>query len=196
MRMSEAAAVLLLVGVWGCGGGSSGPKGVDTGLDEDLALQDVSATQAQSACENLQDGIEGRFAAMFTERRVCEMVGAFSSTSPSECSTIADACVQQGAGNIQEEIDASEGLDCNAGPAAFAGCNVTVGEYEDCLSAQLSQVETVFKSFSCANAGNLNMDNLDFGATLSTPASVPACDRLAAECPGASPFGGSEELSE
>jgi len=196
MRMSEVSLVLLLVGVWGCGGGGSGPKEVDTGLDEDLALQDVSAAQAESACERLQGGVESRFTALFTERRVCEIFGAFSSTSPSECGALADACVEQGAGRIEDEIDVSEGLECNGGAAAFAGCNVTVGEYEDCLSAQLSQVEAVFKSFSCANAGTLDMEDFDLGGTLSTPASVPACDRLAAECPAASPFGGSEEETE
>jgi hypothetical protein len=133
--------------------------------------------------------VESRMAAMLTERRVCEMFGAFSSTSPAECNTLADACMDQGAGEISEdEFDVSEGLECNGGATGFAGCNVTVGEYEDCLSAQLSQVEALFKSFSCAKAGTLNMEDFDVGGTLSTPASVPSCERLAAECPAASPF--------
>jgi len=187
--MSEVSAVLLLVGVWGCGGGGSGSREVDTGLPEATELKDLSSAQAASACENLQDSVQRRMASMFTERRVCELYGAFSSTTASECKTLADACVEQGAGQIeQDQFDVSEGLDCNAGATDFAGCNVTVGEYEDCLSAQLSQVEDLFNSFTCAKAGAVSMEDFDFGASLSTPASVPACERLAAECPAASPF--------
>jgi hypothetical protein len=192
MRMSEAYGVLLLVGVWSCGGsGDSGPQAIDTGLPEATQLQDVSVAQATSACENLQSSIESRFAAMLTERRICEMVGAFSATTTADCQEIADACVQQNASAevmAAEDFDVAEGLSCNDGVANFAGCNVTVGEYEDCLSAQISQVEALFKSFSCANAGTLTMDDFDVGGTLDAPASDPACERLAAECPAAAPF--------
>jgi len=189
--MSEVSAVLLLVGVWGCGGGGSGPKEIDTGLPEATQLKDVTAAQATSACENLQSSVESRFAATLTERRICEMVGAFSTTTAAECQQIADACVQQNASAevmAAEDFDVAEGLSCNDGAASFAGCSVTVGEYEDCLNSQISQVEALFKSFSCANAGNLSMDDLDVGGTLENPASDPACEHLAAECPAAAPF--------
>jgi hypothetical protein len=185
--MSEVSAVLLLVAVWGCGGGGSGSKEIDTGLPEATQLKDVSATQAASACENLQDSVESRMTALLTERRLCEMIGAFSSTTAAECEQVADTCVQQNlAADAQGSFDVSEGLDCDSGAANFAGCDVTVGEYEDCLSAQLSQVETLFKSFTCAKAGTFT--DFDAEDMLATPDSVPACERLTAECPAASPF--------
>jgi hypothetical protein len=187
MRMSEVSAVLLLVGVWGCGGGGSGSKEVDTGLPEATQLKDVSEAQAASACENLQDSVESRMTALLTERRLCEMIGAFSSTTEAACQTVADQCVQQNlAAEAQGSFDVAEGLDCSGGAANFAGCDVTVGEYEDCLSAQLSQVETLFKSFTCAKAGSF--EGFDAEAMLGTPADVPACERITAECPAASPF--------
>jgi len=191
MRMSEVSAVLLLVGVWGCGGGGSGSKEIDTGLPEATQLKDVSASQAATACENLQSTIESRFTALLTERRICELVGAFSTTNATDCKAIADACVEQNASAevmAAEDFDVSEGLSCQDGVANFAGCDVTVGEYEDCLSAQISQVEALFKGFSCSNAGTLTMDDLDVGGSLETPASVPSCERLTAECPAASPL--------
>jgi hypothetical protein len=187
MRMSEVSAVLLLVGVWGCGGGGSGSKEVDTGLPEATQLKDITATEAASACESLQDSVERRMTALLTERRLCEMIGAFSSTTEAACQSVADQCVQQNlAADAQEGFDVSEGLECNGGAANFAGCDVTVGEYEDCLSAQLSQVEAMFKSISCAQAGSF--DGFDAEAMLGTPADVPACERITAECPAASPF--------
>jgi hypothetical protein len=198
--MCEASAVLLLVAVWGCGGsGSSGKNDIDTGLAEDKALQDVSPAESQTACENLRSAIEARLPVTSTVRHICELFGAISTTNAADCETMADSCVSQSENGTnglvpREELDFSAGLECDGDTSAFAGCSVTVGEYEDCLNAQFSEVEAVFANFSCSKAGTLTQaeaQNLTAGlASGQTPAS---CDHLAAECPAASPFGDAEE---
>jgi hypothetical protein len=201
--MSEASAVLLLVGVgvWGCGGSGSSGRNFDTGLAEDLALQDVTPAQSQSACENLRSSVQARFSVASNLRHVCELFGALSTTNAADCGTVADSCVQQsenGAADAvvpSEDLDFTANLECDTAVDQFAGCSVTVGEYEDCLNDQFSQVEELFSSFSCAKAGTLTTAEVQGLSTqLESPTTTnAACQRLEAECPAAAPFGASEE---
>jgi len=193
----EASAVLLLVGVWGCGGSGSSAKNFDSGLAEDLALQDVSPADKQAACEDLRSTVESRFPASANVRFSCEMFSALLTTDEAACEARADSCVQEsenGGSDIvvaADQVDFSNGLDCDATDDVFAGCSVTVGEYEDCLNSQFSQVEELFAKFSCAQAGTLTIQEVqDLGNTASPQ--NPACEKLEAECPAAVPFSESE----
>jgi hypothetical protein len=188
---------LSLGGALACGGDSSG-KRVDTGLPEATALRDVTSSESQSACENVRSSIQAEFTLEKNTRSACELFGAALTETSEECQVRADTCVDQtesGSNPLfnREQLDFAGGFECDGDTSAFEGCSVTVGEYENCMDAQIERMQALFARYTCAQAASIQTgDAQTFVQELSNPETPAACERLQTECPEAAPFTGEE----
>jgi hypothetical protein len=195
--MKSLVKSLLPVVCWGalgCGGESDSGKHVDTGLAEATALRDVTSAQSVSACQNVRSAVQAEFTVDENVRSACELYGAALTATPEECQSQADGCVTQtdnGTNSFirREQLDFGASLPCDGDVSGFAGCAVTVGEYEDCVDARIAQTNQLFAQFSCARAASIELgDAQGFVAQLTNPETPSACERLLTECPQADPF--------
>ena len=190
---TNALSLPLLVWLAACGGDDSG-AGVDTGLAEATALRDLTSTQSISACQNVRSAIQAQFLVDDNVRRACELTGAALTDTPAACQTQADSCVTQTNNGTnpmftRDALDFSASLVCDGDTSGFAGCEVTVGEYERCLDSRMAQVNELFSRFSCAEAASVGLaDAQALVQQISAPETTSACERLDAECPQAGPF--------
>ena len=135
MRTLLCSALLLS---FACG--DDGP--VDLGLPRDTVLAGLSDAEAMTACENAS-----QFDFQFTQRQECTIAGVVLTDDPTSCETVVEGC-------LEEEPTPPEEPDCtDASGSDFDGCNVTVGQVEDCLNAQVPISRNYFGRLTCANAG-------------------------------------------
>jgi heat shock protein HslJ len=180
-----------------CGGGSSGGR-VDTGLPEATVLRDLTASDSVSACQHVRSAIQAQFTLDDNVRRVCQLYGAALTDTSADCQAQADACVTQtnsGTNTFfkRDDLDFAASLSCDGDVSGFAGCDLTVGEYEKCLDARMDLVEQLFTNFSCAQAASIGTaDAQNFVQQLTHPETPAACTRLQTECPQAGPFAGAD----
>jgi len=177
----------------GCGDGDA-RSGVDTGLAEATALGDVSSADSVSACQKVRSAVQAQFPVDQNVRGACELYGAALTDTPSQCQQQADSCVTQtndGSNSFfrRENLDFGAALPCDGDVSGFAGCPVTVGEYEACVDARINQVEELFSHFSCTQAANIDLSEAQgLVQQLTSQESPGACERLQTECPQADPF--------
>jgi hypothetical protein len=175
----------------GCGGDSGSNSGdVSTGLASEKQLSDVTPAEAQTACENLAAGLGRRLNPDTLKGAVCTLVALSSSTTPSSCAQVRDACLeeaeQQGTPTMMLLEDSVE-FECD-GEANISSCgDATVGELEACFNDTLDQLTAALNQFSCADAGTVDAEDV---AAFSEGSYEPAasCDGLS--CASGSPFGG------
>jgi hypothetical protein len=190
--LERCGAIIALAGL-GCGGDSSDGR-VDTGLPEASALRDVTSEQAASACENLRGAIETELSVDENVRAACELFGAALTETSADCQSQAETCVAQSEDGTQtfirrDSLDFSSALECDGDVGDFEGCDVTVGEYERCMDARLTQVEQLFAQFSCGQAASIEISDAQLlVGQIGSLEPLDACERLQTECPAANPF--------
>jgi hypothetical protein len=191
-RKSLVAAVVCAAAL-GCGDSASDPH-VDTGLAEATALRDISSADSVSACQKVRTAVQTQFPVDQNVRKACELYGAALTDTAAECQTQADSCVTQTNGGTSSlftraNLDFGASLTCDGDVSGFAGCEVTVGEYEGCLDARIKQVEELFSHFSCSQAASVDLTEAQgLVQQLTNQATPSACERLMNECPQADPF--------
>lgn len=196
MRVLNGAVVVFVASVLGvslgagCGGDSAGQ--VSTGLPPTQLLSDLSAEEAQQACERLKAGFQQRFNRNTVVGAACTLAAAAAESTPQACNETRELCVEEANmtdGESMEELDIGE-LDWECGTAEVDSTDCgdsTVAELEACFNDTLSQLSSLINRFSCADAATVEMDELEgFGDEVSEPA--PSCAAL--ECGMAQPFGG------
>jgi hypothetical protein len=194
---SKSVPLWFLVLSPSCGGASSdgGAKySIDVGLPAATLLRDVSPEQQVNACEKLRTEVAARFDPVQTVARACQLYGAALSDDAQSCQAIADSCVTQTANGTNrsfktEDFDYAAQLQCADTGNGFAGCPLTVGDYEACLSDRMAAVGALLETFSCAQAASIDASTAQAAVKqLTASSNADACQTLHSECPGADPF--------
>ena len=198
MRISNGAVRIFGAGLVGaslaagCGGDSSG-SGVSTGLPPTQLLSDVTPEEGEQACERMQAGFQQQFNETKIIGAVCTMVSAAQASTPSSCTSMRDACVEeanQPGSDTMMELELDE-IDFECGSAEsmanLEGCgDTTVAELERCFNDTLANMNAMLNRFSCNDAGTVDMAELEgFGEGAFEPAQ--SCNVI--ECGAGRPFG-------
>jgi hypothetical protein len=165
-----------------------GPSNVDTGLPESQPLGEVTPAELMNACNSVQSAVDERFNDDRITRFVCEFVSALGTENQASCQDAAADCLANPPEGASEMLG-FEGSDIGCGELmGTEGCQATVGEFEGCFNDALDAIDAFMAQFSCANAGNINLESMESGPLDQPPSS---CAQLEMECPGAG-FGGGE----
>lgn len=173
------------------GGGGDGSQ-LDTGLPESTPLQDVTPEQYAQACQALREDVSARLGPDRASRGVCEVYGAALTDVPDQCRSAADACeddLDPGPHPLlqisRSDLDFTQ-FECGD-TGELAGCSVTVGEFETCLTDQMAAFEAAIDGNDCDNASTVGLvEATGIIDGLSTPPA--SCTRVQQECPGIGPF--------
>jgi len=173
------------------GGGNntgSGSTTINSGVDDSKPLSMLSDAELQQigtsfgnaqASEALLDSV-CKFTAKFASFGASTDPNANPNAAPTPAQVEAcnDAYEECKADAASTPLDTMSATDVPDSTDAFAGCNVTVGQYEACLTASLNLLTQVFGSLSCSSSAMP-----DLSAAAMQPA---ACTALAsAQCTGA-----------
>jgi hypothetical protein len=169
-------------------GDDAGGDAIDTGLPEATPLSAVSAAQYLQACEAVRSSVASRLGPDTAQRGACEIYGAAFTDTPASCRTAADVCVSSSV-VPKEDVDFATQLQCEADVSDLQGCNVTVGQYEQCLNDRLSAFERLLADNSCEHAATVDMASAAAAANFGNLPSPPSCAALESQCPNADPFG-------
>jgi hypothetical protein len=149
----------------GCGGddddGSAGD--VSTGLAANKLLSDVTAAEAATACENLQEAFDARFDEDKLVRAFCTLFAAALADTKADCETQRDACIDQAADGEGVGAQAAGPVgppECNAN-ADLSECEGTVGELETCMNDGLDQISALLDGFSCDDAATVTQESIE-----------------------------------
>lgn len=190
----KLAVIGSVAAAFGACGGEGSSSRVDTGLAESTVLRDVTSAESITACQNLRAAIERDFSVDHTLGKACELLGAAMTDDTAACQTQASSCVTRtNEGNNaffnRESLDFAAALECEGDTSAFTDCEVTVGEFEDCMEARLAQVEELFSRFTCTAAATIEVSDAQaYISELGNRETPAACQRLVTECPRAEPF--------
>lgn len=147
----------------GCGGG-----GVSSGVDRSKPAETVTDAEAQDVCEAT---IEYQANSVSVDD-ACKFYGALAGAAAGNDAATCDAAVTacQDAADAAGDQPVNTSVCSNVTAAAVAGCTVTVGEIEDCLTEIIDASADVIKS-------------------------APACDSLASASEGGNSGGGDSSSS-
>jgi hypothetical protein len=133
-----------------CGGDSE--PGVSSGLPEDTSVATLSEPDAVQLCEAIASASEDAF----NVNELCTFFAAIATITATEteeltidqamCEETRDACVADGSLMPMSECTPE------SASSSLATCTATVGQVEDCLSAQLSLLADVLDIISCTRA--------------------------------------------
>lgn len=141
-----AFSLVGLLGLAALGGCSESHPSLDTGLPSDQPIGNLSAEDAQKACEGVQRfanelvGPKRQVQLQCTIAGITAELGGFGS-----CAGVRDNCVDSGT----IETDPIE-LSCDAaGPVFGPDCDATVGQVEACASDIGAAADAVLDGVSC-----------------------------------------------
>jgi hypothetical protein len=175
----------LLVPAAACGGSGSGAPTITSGVDQSVAISDMSQAQDIALCEAAQEA--GRLSAeMFASSGPCMTVGimtlAFGGDA-SDCQAAVDECEASDSSDGDmarsteptEEVIEESTCDGSFGDTIGSECTATVGDYEACGNATLALQQEVADSMGCS------MDMSSGDADMTEEATMPAeCTTLEA----------------
>ena len=174
----------------GSGGGSagSGTSGAELPgtLDRDTPLDDLAADDVEDLCAALDAEISASISEDDAKRLSCTLLafltsaqagqGGAASVDRAECEQAVQDCLDADLGDPETETTCEP----SRVEDAAEGCSVTVGEYFDCLSGGVAQLEDALDGFTCEAlaSGDLsgNLDPMDLSM-------VPECMVIETECP-------------
>ncbi len=176
---------------FGCGdddgGSSTNPGGgmgstVNSGVDDSKMLSMLTSAEVQQLGEGV---LQAQSGAAFLDG-ACKFAGVLSSAAiggnaaptPQQVQMCNDTYIQCKT-DSQSAPAAPVGPAAPTGTAAFAGCNITVAQYETCMTELLDIYAETFGALACDQP-------LDLSA-MPTPSMATACDVLSTQCSGALP---------
>lgn len=198
MRIHSILPCALLILAPACGGDDEDDKGgggtgtVDSGVDGSKPLSMLTDAEAQkiaqsyasaSATDKLLDGV-CKSLAVFTAALGGGDPSAQPGAAPTAeqvmaCNDAYEMCkmqVQQAQG--QPAAAPADGMEVPTTASAFAGCEVTVDQYEACLTAQIRMLEEFYSGLSCD-------EPLTADATAAPTATLSECEAFSQCAAGA-----------
>lgn len=183
---SVVAAVIGMGLAAGCGGDDDGGSTqIDLGVADDKALSDMSEDEAKNACERAAETIQSVLDPKKLASSICTLMAVSITDSESQCNEMRKACLDSVEQSSDEFGDFTADMDCEQTSNDFVGCDVTVGQLEDCMNDSLRAFLAVFDGYSCKDAGKVSSEELD-GLEAAFDVEPPAsCQPLIDECGGA-----------
>lgn len=123
-------------------------SGWDSGLDDSKSLDEVTATEAASACAGFETYLRNEIGEQELLDFSCNIQGFFSAFDAETdaqaqmlCATARDQCLAE-----------SQELEFGCPLEDAEGCSVTVGQVEACTNKQFELFEANIDQFQCSNA--------------------------------------------
>ncbi len=173
MRIIKLLPCFCVSLAFACGGDSGGGNGnnngggsttINSGVDDSKPLSMLSDAELQQIGESFGNAQSSE--ALLDS--VCKFTAVFASSfgasaEPNAAPTAAqveacnDAYAECKADAASMPPETMTSTDVPDSTDAFAGCNVTVGQYEACLTAGLNLLTQVFGSLSCSSSAMPNL---------------------------------------
>lgn len=167
MRCAHAVLGLLAMGC-------ASDAAFDSGVPNDVQLDEVSTAQAMTFCVALDAYLQMSFSPAVEGDFNCHIQALQTEPTPAGCQTAVDACL---AAPPSAPLDIMP-IDCTfAGPEPT--CHATIGELEHCLAAEVDSYLAWLAQADCANAGNAAALN----GLSRAPLTPEECTRLRERCP-------------
>lgn len=206
-------ALLGLLGM-GCGDDDGGGTTVSSGLPKDQKLSELDEGDLKTACETVADSLADVISDDESKRIDCtaasiagsvKVVNGKPQADVAKCKELVDECVAMGGpessgSGDDDPIDTDLGADerdCTTTDDTarqFEDCSATVGEYESCLGAALTEINALFSAINCDTLSDLEMVQERFSGGFEIEA-LPECQSLAEKCPEIDLAGGDDEES-
>lgn len=160
----------------GCGGDGGG--GLDTGIEGDRQLDDLSDEEAQQACRELESYLLTSIDPDEIQRATCTATGiASENTVPgTTCEAVVDDCTAEPADPLDLDFD------CDSATAdPLSTCQATVAELEACITEMTGNLDATFSELTCDIA-----DDPDWSTQLeeiTADLQSPSCEQLEDDCP-------------
>jgi hypothetical protein len=168
-----------------CGGSSQDPPGgsaLETGIDPDKPLGEVSDDEAVQACNRLGAALEQRLPGEYITRQTCVLFSAGASTA-SVCNSVVDDCIE-----TSDPVDVYDPADCEDTNAdELEGCTATVGELETCTDEYTNELKALLDALSCDNVGTPREDDVTL-LTFIAYRLPESCTSVQERCPNAPIF--------
>jgi hypothetical protein len=178
-------------------GGAAGATLPDS-VERDKPVSELTEADIGELCAALDAEISKSFSEQDASRLGCTLLAFFTSARPgangqasvdrAACEQAVQDCLESGdlGGAMTESMCEPTQLQ-----TVGAGCNVSVGEYVDCLSAGAEQLEELLDSLTCETAASgsappVGSDPMDIST-------LPECMAVQSECPGLLAEGGSSQ---
>lgn len=169
MRMSPASSIgicaVLSFGLAACGGDDDG--GGSSGVSSSTKISDLTEAQEKSLCEELNDKLKPLNENLKSAPCVAEGL-ASEAQGAGTCEEVRASCIDDADDPIAPD-------DCSVSEAA-SDCDLTVGDYRECLDAMLKQAEDVFGKITC-KSDPADLENLE------EPPTPEACKKIDEQCP-------------
>jgi hypothetical protein len=151
---ATAPLPLLLLALIKCSGDAQGGSGeINSGISSSKALSALTAQEAASGCEHMNDAVEAHFNRSSAKTGLCTLLGLALSPDESSCVSQRDACLKSESGDSASSSPADEFECSDASVEGWQGCSATVGDLEACLNDMLGAFDTLLSSYSCKDAG-------------------------------------------
>ena len=169
-RTIRATVCLLpLLGISACGGGDEGGSASRSGVDGKKSVADTTTEDVRKLCRWMQQEVGDL---NISDEKDCTADVIDDGADAAECEELVQACLDEPAS--EPAGDAEGQCDSIEKPDFPAGCGeITVRDYENCVSGLKSAIESYINGLSCAeNAGD----------KITIPM-VAACEKLRDDCP-------------
>ncbi|MEZ4463529.1 MAG: hypothetical protein R3F43_03180 [bacterium] len=162
------------------GGGGGGS--FNSGVDGTKKVSDLTDEEANAICRASSAYGES----LISRRQACVVASLLFSEDSASCNQFAQACEQAPPEPDEDDEDCQDGV-----PPQLRDCDATVADMEACQIGIAQALVASIKGLSCSQAGTAAAEEQASSIFSSPdPASVPACETVRTECPGA--FGGSD----
>lgn len=150
-------------------------SGYSSGVDGSKPFSTITASEAMTACENLDDYLQSSFSRDRQNRFNCYAQALSSTTSPDACQAAYEACLTSPPSSPLN----LEPLDCSMATMGDTSCNAHVSEVESCITASVNAQLDRIDEVDCSIAGNIpELERIQ--QPLPTPSE---CSRLRETCP-------------
>jgi hypothetical protein len=158
-------------GLGACGDGGDG--GGSSGVPDSTKVTELTESEKTALCEEFAD----RFKPVSEDLKIpsCSIDGIIAEMSgdgATTCEEARDACLAQ--------EDDGEAQDCSMNEEIPENCDITVGEYRDCIDAYAGQVKNLASQITCDS----DLQDLQNFEPPETPA---ACMTVQTKCPELAP---------
>jgi hypothetical protein len=168
----------------GCGGGTTGTTGFNSGFSSQMKLSEMTSDEARQLCLRAKGYVDE----LFTPDNLCNLMAmlfgeVISGSDPAQCQEFVNECkVDAQAQGVEDEVDQ---LDCNdpATAGTYQACPVSVELYSKCIDEMFGKIQDFVDRFDCYGSDpTLNADINAFFSS-ETP-QTPSCLQLASLCEG------------
>lgn len=126
-------------------------SGYSSGVDGAKPFSTLTAAEAMTACENLDDYLQSIFSRDVRNRFNCYVQALSTTTSPAACQAAYDACLSSPPSSPLN----LDPIDCSTATAGDPTCNAPVSDVESCITASAEAQRDRIDQVDCSIAGNL-----------------------------------------